>query len=108
MFACVDGAGYLEIWDLLSDIEVPVQRVTPSAKKAGGSASSSAGAVGGGLGGGARSLNKVSWEEKEGRKVAVGGAGGVVTVFEVGAGLGGEGEGREEWVGTRKVLGGKK
>ncbi|MCJ1351621.1 MAG: hypothetical protein MMC33_001605 [Icmadophila ericetorum] len=108
IFACVDGAGYLEIWDLLSDIEVPVQRVTPSSSKKPSAISASGGGVTGGglLGGGARSLNKVAWEEKEGRRIAVGGAGGVVTVFEVGMGLGGEGEGREEWVGTRKVCGG--
>ena len=94
VFALVDGAGYVEIWDLNSDTEVPITRASPGAiKKVSGYV--------------AKSLNKVAWEEKEGRRVGVGGAAGVVSVFEVGSGLGGEGESREEWTGVRRMVAGE-
>ena len=49
-------------------------------------------------GGMSRSLNKIAWEPSDGRKVAVGGLDGVVSVFEVGSGLGGrEGARSSEW-----------
>ncbi|KAE9978437.1 hypothetical protein BLS_000654 [Venturia inaequalis] len=92
IFALVDGAGMLEIWDLNADIEVPVQRVGTSDK----------------LGGGAyrkRSLNRVAWERNEGKRVAVGGLDGVVTVFEVGHELGGSKAEPEEWTGVKKIVG---
>ena len=92
IFALVDGAGSLEIWDLNAETEVPVAKASPDAhKKVSGYA--------------AKSLNKVTWEGKEGRKIGVGGASGVVSVFEVVPALGGEGESREEWVGVRRVMG---
>ena len=82
VFAVVDGAGSLEVWDLLVDTEVPVTKAFPTAnRKLAGAASAYA----------AKSLNKVSWDEREGKRLAVGGAGGLVTVFEVGSGLSGEG-----------------
>lgn len=93
VFALVDGAGNLEVWDLYSDTEVPVARASPSRGK------------GGVL---TRSLNKVAWEEREGRRLAVGGLDGVVSVFEVGKGLGG-GAGpdvkAEEWAGVKRMVG---
>ena len=92
IFALVDGAGSLEVWDLNAETEVPVAKISPEANKR----------VGGYV---AKSLNKVAWEEKEGRKIGVGGASGVVTVFEVAPGLGGEGESREEWAGMKRVVG---
>jgi len=52
----------------------------------------------------ARGLNQVTWEEKEGKRVGAGGASGVVSVFEVGGELGGEGRG-EEWAGMKRVVG---
>lgn len=54
------------------------------------------------------SLNKVAWEEREGRRIATGGLDGVVTVFEVGKGLSGTPEDvpAEEWAGVKRLVGG--
>ena len=54
-----------------------------------------------------RSLNKVAWEEREGRRLATGGLDGVVTVFEVGKGLSGTPEdvSAEEWAGMKRLVG---
>ncbi|KAJ5732026.1 hypothetical protein N7493_003507 [Penicillium malachiteum] len=92
VFSLVDGAGNLEVWDLYADTEVPVVKTTPSR---------GAGAV---L---SRSLNKVAWEEREGRRLATGGLNGVVTVFEVGKGLGGPAEEvpADEWTGMKRLVG---
>lgn len=95
VFALVDGAGSAEVWDLMLDIEIPVAKATPSANTKG-------------LGQAAaylpKSLNKVAWDEKEGKRLAVGGAGGLVTVFEVGSDLGGEGVKNEEWAGVKRLV----
>lgn len=92
VFSLVDGAGHLEVWDLYTDTEVPVVRATPSAGRAGIIT---------------RSLNKVAWEEREGRRLATGGLDGVVTVFEVGKGLSGTPEdvSSEEWTGMKRLVG---
>lgn len=100
VFALVDGAGSLEVWDINVDIEVPVQSVKPSDGKRGAFAS-----VPSGLGYMNRSLNKLAWERNEGRRVAVGGMDGVVTVFEVGADLGGVEVRGEEWSGVKRLVG---
>lgn len=92
VFALVDGAGNLEVWDITADTEVPVARAQPSRRKGAGLAP--------------KSLNKVAWEEHAGKRVAVGGLDGVVSVFEVGAELGGqEGVRDEEWTGVKKLVG---
>ena len=52
-----------------------------------------------------KSLNKVVWEEKEGKRLAVGGAAGVVSVFEVGNELAAEGVRGEEWTGMKRLVG---
>ena len=95
VFASVDGGGNLEVWDLSLETEVPVARAQPTVDhtKAG-----LEGYV-------AKSLNKVCWEEKEGRRIGVGGASGVVSVFEVGGELcAGEGGVRkEEWARVKRV-----
>ncbi len=93
VFACVDGAGSLEIWDLAVDTEVPVTTATPSPRMDAGIAVP------------ARSLNKCAWESHEGRKVATGGLDGVVTLFEVGTELGGqENLKAEEWTTVKRLV----
>lgn len=95
VFALADGAGNVEVWDLTFDMEVPVTRATPSSNKAAGLAGTYS----------PRSLNKVAWEEKGGKRLAVGGAAGLVTVFEVGTELSGEGTKSEEWASTKRLMG---
>jgi dynein intermediate chain len=92
IFACVDGGGSLEIWDMNADVEVPVARVTPKERTAQGWLK--------------RSLNRVAWERNEGKRIAVGGLDGQVSVYEVGSELGGlEGAKAEEWSSMKKVVG---
>jgi dynein intermediate chain len=95
VFALVDGAGSVEVWDLMVETEVPVAKATPSASK--GFISLAGAYV-------PKSLNKVSWDEKEGKKLAVGGAGGIITVYEVDGELGGEGAKAEEWAGIKRLV----
>ncbi|WEW58468.1 hypothetical protein PRK78_003936 [Emydomyces testavorans] len=92
VFALVTGAGTLEVWDLYTETEIPSAWTTPRSGR------------GGVL---TKSLNKVAWEEREGRRVATGGLDGVVTVFDVGKGLGGGPEevGTEEWSGMKRLVG---
>ncbi|KAI5300568.1 hypothetical protein KEM55_006552, partial [Ascosphaera atra] len=91
VFALVDGAGCVEVWDLASDIEVPITRQTPSKGR---------GAVV------RQSLNKVAWEEKAGRRLATGGLDGVLSVFDVGKGLsGGPDEVPDaEWANMKRLM----
>ncbi|BCS21341.1 putative dynein intermediate chain [Aspergillus puulaauensis] len=91
VFSVVDGAGNLEVWDLYTDTEVPAVRTSPSKGRAGVLS---------------RSLNKVAWEEREGRRLATGGLDGVVTVFEVGRGLSGTPDDvpSEEWTGMKRLV----
>ncbi|KAI9831931.1 MAG: hypothetical protein M1819_004653 [Sarea resinae] len=112
VFALVDGAGNLEIWDLLVDTEIPVVKTTPShhlfshrpATTAGGAGSSSL-SIPPSASLMTKSLNKVAWEAIDGKRVAVGGLSGVVSVFEVGNELGGlEGVRGEEWAGVKKLV----
>ena len=91
IFALVDGAGSLELWDITVDTEVPVTKVQPSARKGAGLLP--------------RSLNKVAWEENDGKRLAVGGLDGIVTVFDVGNELGGvEHTRQEEWTAVKKTV----
>ena len=92
VFSLVDGAGHLEVWDLYADTEVPAVRASPSKGRAGILT---------------RSLNKVAWEEREGRRLATGGLDGVVSIFEVGKGLSGTPEdvSADEWAGMKRLVG---
>jgi dynein intermediate chain len=94
VFALVDGAGSVEIWDLTVDTEVPVSSASPEVNRVAMQTSYVA-----------KSLNKVVWEEKEGKRLAVGGAAGVVSVFEVGNELAGEGVRGEEWTSMKRLVG---
>lgn len=98
VFALVEGSGALEVWDLNADREVPAAVARPSERI--GSAFAGPAAL-------RRSLNRLAWERNEGRRVAVGGLDGAVTVFEVGQGLGGlEGVRSEEWAGVKRLVAG--
>ncbi|KAL2890064.1 Cytoplasmic dynein 1 intermediate chain 2 [Ceratocystis lukuohia] len=92
VFGLVDGAGWLELWDITVETEEPVARISPSSRKDGRSMLS-------------KSLNKLAWEKTDGKRVATGGIDGTVTVFEVGNGLGGKEELRaEEWTSVKKLV----
>jgi len=126
VFASVDGSGTVEVWDLNENTDIPTARAWVSerandAKRAGAKnnaaatstntitststldaklAQSTAGPPAGYVG---NSLNKCAWEHGEGRKLAVGGLDGVVTVFEVGEALSGRRNAEvSEWEGMRR------
>ena len=94
VFSLVDGAGSVEAWDLTADSEVPVAKATPEVNNKAAHAAYVA-----------KSLNKVVWEEKEGKRLAVGGAAAVVSVFEVGSDLAGDGARGEEWTAMKRLVG---
>ncbi len=92
VFSIVDGAGWLELWDITVDLEEPVARITPSQRKDGRSML-------------ANSLNRVAWDKHDGKRLATGGISGALTVFEVGSDLGGrEGLRSEEWTNVKKLV----
>lgn len=92
VFALVDGAGWLELWDIAVETEEPVSRISPSARQDGRTFLS-------------KSLNKVAWEPSDGKRLATGGIDGSLTVFEVGSGLGGkEGLKHEDWTNMKKLV----
>lgn len=92
LFSTVTGAGELEVFDLLYDLEVPIAKAVPTRGRNGVMPF--------------KGLNKVAWEERRGAQLAVGGLDGVVTVFDAGKGLqGGPGEGgQDEWVAMRRLV----
>jgi dynein intermediate chain len=92
VFALVDGAGALEVWDITIETEEPVAKISPSMRKEGRTMLS-------------KSLNKIAWEQTEGKRLATGGIEGSVTVFEVGPDLGGkENLKSEEWSSVKKLV----
>jgi len=93
VFAAVTGAGELEVFDLLYDVEVPVAKAAPARGKNGVMPF--------------KGLNKVCWDERRGASLAVGGLDGVVTLFETGRGLqaGNSEVPMEEWVNMKRLLG---
>ncbi|XP_067108508.1 dynein, cytoplasmic 1, intermediate chain 2a isoform X5 [Osmerus mordax] len=62
LFACVDGVGHLDLWNLNNDTEVPTASVTVEGNPA---------------------LNRVRWAHS-GREIAVGDSDGQILVYEVG------------------------
>ncbi|KFY65852.1 hypothetical protein V496_02292 [Pseudogymnoascus sp. VKM F-4515 (FW-2607)] len=92
VFSLVDGAGFVEVWDLNVDTEVPCARLQTKPRLGARSQFS-------------RSLNRVAWEETEGKRLATGGIDGELTVFEVGPDLGGKESSRsEEWTSMKKLV----
>lgn len=92
IFALVDGSGCMEVWDITYDTEVPVARTSPTTREPDKR-------------GGTKSLNKVAWEQTDGKRLAVGGMAGVLTVYEVGNDLGGaEYAKAEEWAAVKKMV----
>jgi len=92
VFSSVDGAGNVEVWDLNVDTEVPLAQAQPSVRQGGRSMMS-------------KSLNRVAWDEMEGKRLATGGIDGAVTIFEVGPALGGKDSARnEEWTSVKKLV----
>ena len=92
VFSSVDGAGNVEVWDLTIDTEVPVTKITPDMSHSFPD------------GYAARSLEKVTWDDKEGKRLGVGGAAGVATVFEVEHELTGESVRNEEWTKMKRLM----
>uniref|UniRef100_A0A7N8XVP4 Dynein cytoplasmic 1 intermediate chain 2 n=1 Tax=Mastacembelus armatus TaxID=205130 RepID=A0A7N8XVP4_9TELE len=62
LFACVDGVGHLDLWNLNNDTEVPTASVTVQGNPA---------------------LNRVRWAQS-GREIAVGDSDGQILVYDVG------------------------
>lgn len=92
VFALVDGAGSLELWDITVETEIPVAKISPTPRKDGRQLL-------------CKSLNKVAWEGSEGKRLATGGIDAVVSVFEVGPDLGGKEAARsEEWTNVKKLV----
>ncbi|KAG6013508.1 hypothetical protein E4U43_007248 [Claviceps pusilla] len=92
VFALVDGAGWLELWDIAVETEEPVSRISPSQRHDGRTMLS-------------KSLNKVAWEPNDGKRLATGGIDGSLTVFEVGSALGGkDGLKNDEWANVKKLV----
>lgn len=78
VFACVLGSGECHVHDICQDAEVALLRGAPSSSS--------------------RSLNKVAWDRDEGRRLAVGGLDGVLSVFDVGEAVSGkDGATSENW-----------
>ncbi|MBW0515158.1 hypothetical protein O181_054873 [Austropuccinia psidii MF-1] len=65
MFGSVDGSGKFNLWNLNSDSEVPTASTSVNPSQT-------------------RGLNKLSWDKREGKKVAIGSIDGKVYVYDIG------------------------
>ncbi|KAL5633267.1 hypothetical protein ACGC1H_003683 [Rhizoctonia solani] len=82
VFGCVDGNGKFDLWNLNADTEVPTlsTQVCPD-----------------------RALNKLEWDRKDGKRVAIGGSDGRLYIYDVGdAGVPRE----SEWTDLQKTISG--
>lgn len=96
VFALVDGAGTVEIWSMTADLELPVLKAQPHEMDEDSRSGLQTRKQ--------RSLNKVAWEPSDGRRLAVGGIDGRVTLFDVGTEYGGqEGARSEDWGHVRRL-----
>jgi len=86
VFALVDGAGQLEVWDITVDTEVPIAKATPTPRVGATHLT--------------KSLNKIAWEQHDGKRMAVGGLDGMVTVFDVAL----DAPRNEEWAIVKRVV----
>ncbi|GAA6020547.1 hypothetical protein JCM11491_000791 [Sporobolomyces phaffii] len=80
VFASVDGAGRLDLWNLNLDTEVPiistlVQQASPATAPSSNHQKRPNGGVAG--------LNKLAWDKKDGRRCAVASSDGRVYIYEV-------------------------
>jgi dynein intermediate chain len=87
VFGLVDGAGSLEVWDITVDAEVPIAKAQPSSRVGASHLT--------------KSLNKLAWEQHDGKRVAVGGLDGMVTVFEAAL----DPPRNEEWSSVKRLVG---
>ncbi|KAF8920761.1 WD40 repeat-like protein [Mucidula mucida] len=63
LFGTVDGAGKFDLWNLNVNTEVPLDSTTA---------------------GSGRAINKLQWDHKDGRRVALGGSDGKLYVYDIG------------------------
>jgi dynein intermediate chain len=87
VFGLVDGAGQLEVWDITVDMEVPIAKATPRSRVGATHLT--------------KSLNKITWDQLDGKRLAVGGLDGMVTVFEVAM----DAPRNEEWASVKRLVG---
>lgn len=86
VFGLVDGAGGLEVWDITLDSEIPIAKTSPTPRVGATHLT--------------RSLNKLAWEQHDGKRVAVGGLDGMVTVFDVAL----DAPKHEEWTSVKRIV----
>ena len=85
-FALVDGSGTLEVWDITVDTEVPIAKTVPSHRVGATHLT--------------KGLNKVAWEQHDGKRLAVGGLDSTVTVFDVAM----DSPRNEEWSSVKRLV----